>query len=169
MSDTLASLRRKIDGAGDLQSVVETMKTRVAWIALCGCIEKSAGKYQRKRCDLPILREGVCVQRSVRRCHKLIKLILRAVLLGALYSVLISSVMAQETIGKSGELQKPTAPAKEEIFPAPAKVDVNPVARDGEIFKRLQSVLEATNWFTNPQVRVEKGVVFLGARWRPKS
>ena len=75
--------------------------------------------------------------------------------------MLTSSVVAQEAIGKSGELQKPTASAEEELFPAPAKVDVNPVARDEEIFKRLQSVLDATNWFTDPQVRVEKGVVFL--------
>jgi small-conductance mechanosensitive channel len=89
------------------------------------------------------------------------RMINSSVLLCAVYSVLTSSVVAQEPIGKSGELQKPTASAKEELFPAPAKVDVNPVARDGEISKRLQSVLEATNWFTDPQVQVEKGVVFL--------
>jgi small-conductance mechanosensitive channel len=87
-----------------------------------------------------------------------------AVLLCAVYSVLTASVVAQEPIGKSGELQKPTAPAREDLFPAPEKVDVNPVARDGEISKRLQSVLEATNWFIDPQVRVEKGVVFLKGR-----
>jgi small conductance mechanosensitive channel len=47
---------------------------------------------------------------------------------------------------------------------APAKVDVKPVARDEEIRKRLQSVLDATGWFTDPQVRVEEGVVFLNGR-----
>jgi hypothetical protein len=43
-------------------------------------------------------------------------------------------------------------------------VDVNPVARDEEIRQRLQSVLEATDWFTAPEVRVEEGVVFLKGR-----
>jgi small conductance mechanosensitive channel len=51
--------------------------------------------------------------------------------------------------------------------PAPAKVDVKPVARDEEIRKRLQSVLDATGWFIDPQVRVEEGVVFLNGRWSP--
>ena len=40
-------------------------------------------------------------------------------------------------------------------------MDVKPVARDEEIRKRLQSVLDATDWFTDPHVRVEEGVVFL--------
>ncbi|MDZ7580847.1 MAG: BON domain-containing protein [Deltaproteobacteria bacterium] len=43
-------------------------------------------------------------------------------------------------------------------------MDVNPVARDEEIRKRLQRVLEATDWFTDPQVRVEEGVVFLNGQ-----
>lgn len=56
------------------------------------------------------------------------------------------------------------APAKEELSAAPAKVDVKPVARDEEILKRLQTVLDATRWFTDPHVRVEEGVVFLNGR-----
>ncbi len=44
---------------------------------------------------------------------------------------------------------------------AQAKVDVNPVARDEEIGRRLQNVLEATGWFVTPHVRVQSGVVFL--------
>ena len=39
MSDTLASLRRKIDGAGDLESVVRSMKALAA--ASIGQYEKS--------------------------------------------------------------------------------------------------------------------------------
>ena len=101
------------------------------------------------------------MQRSAYRCYKLF---LQAVLLGAVYSVLTSTVMAQEPVGKAGEPQKLTAPAKEELSSAPAKVDVNPVARDEEILKRLQSVLDATDWFTDPQVRVEEGVVFLNGQ-----
>ncbi|MDQ6634619.1 MAG: mechanosensitive ion channel, partial [Gemmatimonadota bacterium] len=40
-------------------------------------------------------------------------------------------------------------------------VQVNPVAHDEEIRRRLQTVLEATKWFTAPRVRVESGIVFL--------
>jgi small-conductance mechanosensitive channel len=68
--------------------------------------------------------------------------------------------MAQEPLGRTGDPGKLPAPAKEELLAA-ATVDVKPVARDEEIQSRLQSVLDATGWFTGPQVRVEEGVVFL--------
>lgn len=45
---------------------------------------------------------------------------------------------------------------------APARVDVRPAAEDEEIGQRIRRVLVATDWFTDPQVRVEEGVVFLG-------
>jgi len=90
-----------------------------------------------------------------------IKPVLQALLLGAACSVLSLTVMAQEPLSKSGEPHKVAAPAKEELASAPTKVDVNPVARDEEILKRLQNILDATNWFTDPQVLVEEGVVFL--------
>ncbi|TVQ96951.1 MAG: BON domain-containing protein [Desulfovibrionales bacterium] len=89
------------------------------------------------------------------------KLISRAVLLAAVYNLLIFTVPAQGPFGTASEPQKPNSPAIEEISPAPAKVDVNPVARDEEITRRIQGVLETTNWFSGPQVRVEEGVVFL--------
>ncbi len=89
------------------------------------------------------------------------KLFLRVLLLGSVCSALTSTVVAQEPVGKAGDLQKPPVSTKEDISPAPAKVDVKPVARDEEIRKRLQSVLDATDWFTDPQVQVEEGVVFL--------
>jgi small-conductance mechanosensitive channel len=85
-------------------------------------------------------------------------------LLGSVCTALTSTVVAQEPVGKASEPQKPPVSTNEEISPAPAKVDVKPVARDEEIRKRLQSVLEATDWFTDPQVRVEEGVVFLNGR-----
>lgn len=67
-----------------------------------------------------------------------------------------ASVSAQEAA-------RPAAapPETEELEPAPAKVDVQPLAQDEQIERRLQSVLEATGWFANPEVRVENGVVFL--------
>jgi small-conductance mechanosensitive channel len=62
------------------------------------------------------------------------------------------------------EGQQPPASGAEGFSQAPSRVSVNPTARDTEIRGRLQRVLEATDWFTNPQVRVEEGVVFLNGR-----
>ncbi len=92
---------------------------------------------------------------------------LRAALLMFALSVLTATAVAQDPIDKPDKADAPKklpAPGKEDLSPAPAKVDVKPVARDEEIRKRLQSVLEATGWFTDPQVRVEEGVVFLNGR-----
>jgi len=41
------------------------------------------------------------------------------------------------------------------------------VARDEEIVKRLQSILHATDWFTDPQVRVAVGCSFWRCLWAP--
>ena len=71
-----------------------------------------------------------------------------------------STAGAQAPGKKPGETQGP-APANQDLSLAPAKVDVSPVARDEEIRKRLQEVLVATDWFTDPRVQVEEGVVFL--------
>ena len=70
-------------------------------------------------------------------------------------------VLAQEPVGKSSEPQSLPGPRKKEVLAAPTKVDVNPVAHDEEISERLQSVLNATEWFTEPRVRVKEGIVFL--------
>ncbi len=89
----------------------------------------------------------------------------RAISLGVVFGVLTSSVIAQETPAvQPKEPQKQPTPNKEELSPAPEKVAVQPVARDEEIRKRLQSVLDATGWFDEPRVRVEEGVVFLSGR-----
>jgi hypothetical protein len=86
--------------------------------------------------DLSMLKESVPVQQTAYRRHKLL---LQAILLGAVYSMLSWTVMAQEPVGEVGEPQKLTAAAKEELSSAPAKVDVTPVARDEEILRRLQA------------------------------
>lgn len=83
--------------------------------------------------------------------------------LAAMHGVLIVSAMAEEIPPEVGVSAAP-ARAEEDLSLAPAKVDVNPVARDEEIRRRLQSVLDATDWFTEPHVRVEEGVVFLKGR-----
>lgn len=79
------------------------------------------------------------------------------------YGMVIVTLTAQEPSLVTGA-SPASDPAKEDLSPAPAKVDVKPVARDEEIRQRLQSVLEATDWFTMPEVRVEEGVVFLQGR-----
>lgn len=124
-------------------------------------IESLVGKYQSRNRDLVVPSESVPAQRLPRSCHNLF---LRAVLLGSVCCVQSLTVMAQEPVGKASEAQKLTTPAKEELSLAPAKVDVKPVAYDEEIRKRLKRVLDATDWFTDPQVRVEEGVVFLNGK-----
>ena len=89
------------------------------------------------------------------------ELLLRTVLVGSVCSALTSTIIAQEPARTASEQRAPAGPGTTALSPAPAKVDVNPVARDEEIRKRLQSVLDATDWFTDPQVRVAEGVVFL--------
>ncbi len=90
-------------------------------------------------------------------------LALRWILLGSICGMLSATVLAQEPADKTGETEK-SAPVKQDLSLAPAKVDVKPVAHDEEIRQRLQSVLEATKWFTTPQVQVKEGVVFLEGR-----
>lgn len=90
-------------------------------------------------------------------------LLRRVTWLAVIYGMLIMPIMAEEPSLKAGGSNAP-APAKEDLSVAPAKVNVIPVARDEEIRQRLQSVLDATDWFTAPEVRVEAGVVFLKGR-----
>lgn len=69
--------------------------------------------------------------------------------------------MAQKDASAPQDLPAPQA---EELSLAPTKVAVQPVARDEEIRSRLQNVMDATGWFTSPQVEVEDGVVFLSGQ-----
>jgi len=62
------------------------------------------------------------------------------------------------------QIHEPAAGVREERSAAPTTVDVTPVARDEEIGRRLQSVLDATGWFTGARVRVDAGVVFLSGQ-----
>jgi len=77
------------------------------------------------------------------------------------WSALTTPVMAQGDVAGPQHLP---APKNEELSLAPAKVAVQPIALDEEIRKRLQNVLDATDWFIAPQVAVEDGVVFLNGR-----
>src|SRR3954469_18722865 len=54
--------------------------------------------------------------------------------------------------------------AKAPLPATPQKVQVSPSATDTEIKTRLQRILQATEWFENPEVKVDQGVVFLYGR-----
>jgi small conductance mechanosensitive channel len=71
-----------------------------------------------------------------------------------------SGVRAQDTTARAA-VPTPAVVDSASLSLSQSKVDVNPVARDEEIRRRLQSVLEATHWFVAPRVRVQSGVVFL--------
>ena len=94
------------------------------------------------------------------RCHRLI-----------LCAALLCVGWAPALAAPPGAAAAASAPAaggereeREELSAAPQTVDVTPVAHDQEIRERLQSVLVATGWFVEPQVRVDQGVVFLSGR-----
>lgn len=61
-------------------------------------------------------------------------------------------------------LTPPPAPAEEEVIETPEQVDVQPLASDAEIANRLTRILNSTDWFVEPEVRVENGVVFLSGQ-----
>lgn len=87
--------------------------------------------------------------------------------LGKLRLLLTMSMVLVATNGSHAQdskdqTQKATAEQTTEAKPtAPEKVDVKPVARDAEIADRLNDILIATQWFKNPSVKVDEGVVFL--------
>ena len=125
---------------------------------LAGLIERLAQKHHRRSWDMTVPERNAFAPRSVRCRHSLL---LMAVFLGSAYSPLISMAVAQLPAGKPAEPQQPTLSAPPDLSPVPAEVSVHPVARDEQIRARLQRVLLATGSFTDPQVRVEDGVVFL--------
>jgi small conductance mechanosensitive channel len=44
---------------------------------------------------------------------------------------------------------------------SPGKVDVQPIAKDDEITRRITDILKTTSWFGEPKVTVQDGIVFL--------
>lgn len=89
---------------------------------------------------------------------------LSVLLLGLILFQGIPSVMAQAPPVSGDQPSARSSPAKDEVSPVTARVDVEPVARDDQIRNRLERILIATGWFNDPEVRVEEGVVFLRGR-----
>ncbi len=88
---------------------------------------------------------------------QLLRRVLTAATVGA--CLCAAALPAQDTT--SNAARSNGSAASPDLSLAQTKVDVNPVARDEEIRRRLQSVLDATGWFAAPHVRVQSGVVFL--------
>lgn len=86
-----------------------------------------------------------------------------APLLGAMLLLTVSSVVAQPPPNAAGQLSAQPS-IEDEVSPVAARVDIEPAARDDQIRERLERILAATGWFTDPRVRVEEGVVFLSGR-----
>lgn len=96
--------------------------------------------------------------------------LIAAAVRGALCCVLTLALLAQaapqevqDAAASTPQVHRP-ANGSEERSAAPATVDVTPLAHDEEIGRRLQSVLDATGWFTGARVRVDAGVVFLSGQ-----
>lgn len=97
---------------------------------------------------------------SARRCSA----VRRRIVASAILFLNPWIAQAQEVRESTVKQAQAAAPTSEELTAAPAKVDIKPEARDEDIAERLQRVLEATEWFTDPRVRVDEGVVFLTGR-----
>tara|TARA_R110002072_G_scaffold61182_4_gene154394 strand:- start:80 stop:910 length:831 start_codon:yes stop_codon:yes gene_type:complete len=69
----------------------------------------------------------------------------------------ITNIFGEESLkpNTDQELLEPKTPEVSK------KVDVNPIAQDTEIIDRIEKILIATNWYYNPRVKVQDGVVFL--------
>ena len=105
-------------------------------------------------------RSVMCSMATARLVVHAHRRLLQVVLLGALCGA-TSTVRAQEPVGQADTPPDPTGGSAEDLSPALAPVAVTPVVHDEEIRSRLQSVLDATGWFTDPRVEVREGVVFL--------
>jgi small conductance mechanosensitive channel len=94
------------------------------------------------------------------------RLVLRPSVLWAIAAILLAGQLlwpAPAAAQTPGPVVTP-APGTVTAPAVPSAVEVNPTARDEEIASRLQSILEATDWFAASQVSVENGVVFLSGR-----
>jgi len=72
--------------------------------------------------------------------------------------------VAQQTPEKSTSDSAAAASKTEAAEQTPEKVEVKPLARDDEIAGRLTRILNATDWFREPEVTVNEGMVFLKGR-----
>ena len=70
-----------------------------------------------------------------------------------------TSVAAQQL--DSSEDKPVPAQSPDGIPESPGKVEIQPIANDDEIGRRIADILKATSWFGEPRVTVQEGIVFL--------
>ncbi len=81
-------------------------------------------------------------------------------LFAVLLALMVTLMMAGTALAQDAVAPDPAAP--EEIVSSPTNaVSVEPVARDEQIERRIREILQATNWYENPGVEVDDGIVFL--------
>jgi len=85
---------------------------------------------------------------------------LRTIACGLLLLSFSSVAVGQGTEPEPAMPLADTTKLDDELQP-PRQVEVEPHADDQQIAARLQRILEATDWFHEPRVRVDEGVVFL--------
>lgn len=61
----------------------------------------------------------------------------------------------------TAKAQTPASEHDANAIESPARVEIEPLARDHEIQRRLEEILSATGWFVDASARVQDGVVFL--------
>ncbi len=74
---------------------------------------------------------------------------------------IILLVLITMPLSVHAQVQNQTETIEQDETTAPERVDVEPVANDAQIRERLVRILTATEWFEDPQVEVNDGVVFL--------
>ena len=89
---------------------------------------------------------------------------LRTAAIALLLALACLVLFATPVLAQEGPTPTPPAGSEEDGLEAPERVYVQPTARDDEIRQRLQDILKATGWFSDPTVRVQDGVVFLSGQ-----
>ncbi|MEX2351342.1 MAG: mechanosensitive ion channel family protein [Balneolaceae bacterium] len=77
------------------------------------------------------------------------------------YLFILLIVLITVPFSLTAQVQNQDEISVEDETAAPERVDVAPMADDSQIQERLARIMTATEWFENPQVEVNDGVVFL--------
>jgi small conductance mechanosensitive channel len=119
--------------------------------------------------DCPTAKDSVWPTKGIRFMQKTSKNLstkpkrqTRSLAYFSIIGILIWGLSVAPTV-KAQINQTPETPPGERgmLESVPDKVEITHLARDEEISTRIQSILTATGWFINPEVRIEEGVVFL--------
>ncbi len=85
----------------------------------------------------------------------------RRFILGTMWSFALILMVTAPGLGQETETKPDPKEATQDLAASDQTVEVESPVRDAEIESRLQRILESTERFENPRVRVDNGVVFL--------